>query len=102
MTGKQKRGRAGRLYRVATRGRQYLGTAEEHHAKVVAADFLTAMQLTVESFQLDPASLQGVVVTLICEDCELEEGTVFDKGHRCRGFGERGGWLPDCPPPRRS
>ncbi|UCF21181.1 MAG: hypothetical protein JSU87_07280 [Gemmatimonadota bacterium] len=86
-----------RLYRVILRAQEYLGTSEEHHAKVVAPDALTAASLTIEALELDPADLAGVGVTLICEDSQQAKGRVFDKSHRSRGFGERGGWLPDCP-----
>jgi hypothetical protein len=95
VTRKQKTGQGRRLYRVAIRGQEYLGTAEEHHAKVVASDFLTAVRLSIEAFELDSSKVDGVTVTLLCEDCELPEGEVLDRCHRCRGFGERGGWLPD-------
>ena len=101
ITDRQKKERPGNLYRVALRGQQCLGTAEEYHAKVVAADFLTAVRLTTEALRLDPACLEGVVVTLICTGSELQEGRVFDTGHRCRGYGDRGGWTPDSSQARR-
>ncbi|UCC74325.1 MAG: hypothetical protein JSV86_07140 [Gemmatimonadota bacterium] len=101
MAEKQEREQPGRLYRVIIRGQEYLGTAAEHHAKVVAPDSLAAVHLTIEALKLDPARLDGVAVTLIREDSELAEGKVFDMSHRCRGFGERGGWMPDAPPARK-
>lgn len=101
VTEKQKRERPGKLYRVMIRGQEYLGTAEEYQANVVAPDSPAAVCLTIEALKLDPASVQGVVVTLMRENGELPEGEVFAVSHRYRGFGERGGWVPDSPPARR-
>ncbi len=86
---KQKR----KLFRVIFRGREYLGTAEQFHAKVVAADFSTALSRACEAMNLDPGRLDGAAVTLIAEDTELADGKVFDFATRSRGFGERGGWV---------
>ena len=80
------------LFRVMLRGREYLGTAEEHHAKVVAPDFLTALTRAIEALRLDPAKLGGSAVTVISETTEMVDGKVFDMARRSRGFGERGGW----------
>jgi hypothetical protein len=81
-----------RLYRVIFRAREYLGTAEQFHAKVVAPDFATALNRACTGLQLDPATLDGAAVTLIAESTELADGKVFDLARRSRGFGERGGW----------
>lgn len=86
-----------KLYRVEIRCHGCLCCGAEHRAKVVAPDILTAVDLTVEAAKVDPSKLDGVAVTLLCEDCELAEGEVFDRSHRSRGFGERGGWRPDLP-----
>jgi hypothetical protein len=87
-TKKQKRS----LFRVIFRGREYMGTAEQFHAKVVAPDFASAITRACEALQLDPDKLEGAAVTLIREDTELKDGKVFDFARRSRGFGERGGW----------
>jgi hypothetical protein len=80
------------LYRVIFRRKEYLGTAEQLHAKVVAFDFATAMKRACDALGLDPAALEGAVVTLIQEDTEIRDGKVFDFARRTRAFGERGGW----------
>lgn len=92
MAKKRKKDSARRLFRVMLRGQEYLGTAEQWHAKVVAPDFLSALQLALEALELDPVRLDGSAVTLIAEDTELRDGKVFDVARRSRGFGERGGW----------
>jgi hypothetical protein len=82
-----------RLFRVIFRGREYLGTAEQFHAKVVAPDFATALQRACEALRLDATKVDAAAVTLIAEDTELADGKVFDLARRSRGFGERGGWV---------
>lgn len=90
------------LFRVMLRGREYLGTAEQHHAKVVAPDILMALHRAIEALEIDPAKLGGAAVTLISEHTALAEGKVFDMARRSRGFGERGGWtFRDALPARR-
>lgn len=99
--GKKAKEQARRLYRVIFRGREYLGTAEQYHAKVVAPDFATALNRACSALHLDPAMLEGAAVTLIAETTELADGKVFDLARRSRGFGERGGWtLRDALPAR--
>ena len=80
------------LYRVIFRRKEYLGTAEQLHAKVVAFDFATAMKRACDALGLDPAHLEGAVVSLIQENTEMSDGKVFDFARRTRAFGERGGW----------
>ena len=80
------------LYRVIFRRKEYLGTAEQFHAKVAAHDFNTALQLACDALDLDPVSLEGAVVTLIHENTEIRDGKVFDFARRTRAFGERSGW----------
>ncbi len=80
------------LFRVILRGREYMGTAEQFHAKVVAPDFTSALTRACEALDLDPSRMEGAAVTLIREETELEDGKVFDFARRSRGFGERGGW----------
>jgi len=92
LTCKEKSGPSRHLFRVIFRGKQYLGAAEQFHAKVVASDFATAVERVCEAMQLDPNKLEGVAVTLMKEDTELADGKVFDFARRSRGFGERGGW----------
>jgi hypothetical protein len=82
-----------RLFRVIFRGREYLGTAEQFHAKVVAPDFATALSRACDAMQLDPFKLEAAAVTLMRDDTELADGKVFDFARRSRGFGERGGWI---------
>ena len=81
------------LYRVIFRAAEYLGTAEQFHAKVVAPDYATAMSRACAALGLDPEKLDGAAVTLISATTELADGKVFDFAHRTRGFGERGGWV---------
>ena len=81
-----------KLFRVIFRGREYLGTAEQFHAKVVAPDFVTALSRACEAMDLDPGRLDGAAVTLIADNTELTDGKVFDFATRSRGFGERSGW----------
>lgn len=93
----RKRGKKGeerprRLYRVIFRGREYLGTAEQFHAKVVAPDFAVALTRACSALELDPTTLDCAAVSLIAENTELADGKVFDLARRSRGFGERGGW----------
>jgi hypothetical protein len=80
-----------RLYRVIFRGREYLGTGEQYHAKVVAPDFATALTRACTALHLDADALDGAAVTLVAESTELADGKVFDLARRSRGFGERGG-----------
>ncbi len=82
-----------RLFRVIFRGREYLGTAEQFHAKVVAPDFTTALQRACEALGLDAAKIDAAAVSLIADDTELADGKVFDLARRSRAFGERGGWI---------
>jgi hypothetical protein len=92
----EKKGESGErrnLFRVIFRGREYLGTAEQFHAKVVAPDFATALSRACHAMQLDPSKLEAAAVTLMKEDTELADGKVFDFARRSRGFGERGGWV---------
>jgi hypothetical protein len=91
-TCREKAGPKRHLFRVIFRGKQYLGAAEQFHAKVVASDFATAVERVCAAMQLDPTKLEGVAVTLMKEDTELADGKVFDFARRSRGFGERGGW----------
>lgn len=88
----EKKEHARKLFRVIFRCHEYLGTAEQFHAKVVATDFATAVERVCAAMELDPTKLEGVAVTLIREDTELADGKVFDFARRSRGFGERGGW----------
>ena len=81
-----------RLFRVIFRGREYMGTAEQFHAKVVAPDFGSALTRACDALGLDPARLDGVAVSLIRDHTELQDGKVFDFARRSRAFGERGGW----------
>ncbi|MGD8698963.1 MAG: hypothetical protein PVJ43_06715 [Gemmatimonadales bacterium] len=92
LTCREKAGSNRHLYRVIFRGKHYLGSAEQFHAKVVATDFATAVERVCAAMELDPTKLEGVAVTLIREDTELADGKVFDFARRSRGFGERGGW----------
>jgi hypothetical protein len=95
MTGKQEGKREQtpcRLFRVIFRGREYLGTGEQFHAKVVAPDFVTALERACEALNLDATKIDGAAITLIADHTELAEGKVFDLARRSRGFGERGGW----------
>ncbi|NIR42411.1 MAG: hypothetical protein GWN99_13550 [Gemmatimonadetes bacterium] len=95
MTGKKrnkKNQKVRNLYRVILRGAEYLGTAEQFHAKVVAPDFAAALARACDALELDRAKLDSAAVTLIQEDTELADGKVFDFARRSRGFGERGGW----------
>jgi len=92
VTCRKKAGSNRHLYRVIFRGKPYLGSAEQFHAKVVAPNFPCAVERVCEAMQLDPTKLEGVAVTLIREDTELVDGKVFDFARRSRGFGERGGW----------
>ena len=62
---KEKSGPGRHLFRVIFRGKQYLGSAEQFHAKVVATDFATAVERACEAMQLDPTKLEGVAVTLM-------------------------------------
>jgi hypothetical protein len=101
MTKKENTEEPRKLFRVMIRGREYLGTAEQHRAKVVAPDFLTAIRLAIEALKLDPARLDGAAATLIRDRTALAQGRVFDMARRSRGFGERGGWLRDVLPARR-
>ena len=101
MSNKENAGKPRKLFRVMIRGREYLGTAAQHHAKVVAPDFLTAIQYAIEALELDPAKLDGAAATLIRDVTALPLGRVFDMARRSRGFGERGGWLRDVLPARR-
>jgi len=81
------------LFRVIFRGREYMGTAEQFHAKVVAPDFATALSRACMALGLDPSRLEGAIVTTIKEETEMVDGKVFDFARRSRGFGERGGWI---------
>ena len=92
LTCREKAGSNRHLFRVIFRGKQYLGSAEQFHAKVVAPDFATAVERVCQTMKLDPTKLEGVAVTLMREDTELADGKVFDFARRSRGFGERGGW----------
>jgi hypothetical protein len=92
MTGKKKTTNKRNLYRVIFRAAEYLGTAEQFHAKVVAPDFSTAMTQACDALGLDKDKLDGAAVTLIHENTELADGKVFDFARRSRGFGERGAW----------
>ncbi len=85
--------RSKKLFRVIFRGHEYLGTAEQFHAKVVAHDFATALKLACDAMGLDPEKIDGAAITLISANTELAEGKVFDFARRSRGFGERGGWV---------
>ncbi len=90
-------------FRVIFRGQEFLGTAEQWHAKVVAADLLTAVTRALEAMNLDAALLDGSAATLISDETELADGKVFDVARRSRAFGERGGWtLRDDLPERQS
>ena len=80
------------LFRVIFRSKEYMGTAEQFHAKVVAPDFATAVKRACDAMELDPQKLDGAAVTLMREDTELADGKVFDFARRSRGFGERGAW----------
>ena len=82
-----------KLFRVIFRGHEYLGTAEQFHAKVVAHDFATALKRACDTMGLDPEKIDGAAITLISADTELADGKVFDFARRSRGFGERGGWV---------
>lgn len=82
-----------KLFRVIFRGHEYLGTAEQFHAKVVAIDFATALRLACDAMGLDKEKIDGAAITLISAETELAEGKVFDFARRSRGFGERGGWV---------
>ena len=102
-TCKEKSGPNRHLFRVIFRGKQYLGSAEQFHAKVVAPDFATAVERVCEAMRLDPNKLEGVAVTLVRENTELADGKVFDFARRSRGFGERGGWhFKDALPQKQS
>lgn len=92
MTKKSKKEQPRRLFRVIFRGREYLGTAEQYHAKVVAPDFASALDRACKALSLDPSRLEGAAVTLIRDETELSDGKVFDLARRSRGFGERGAW----------
>jgi hypothetical protein len=92
MTGKDKKTKKN-LFRVIFRGHEYLGTAEQFHAKVVAPDCASALSRACEALNLEPAKLDAAAVSLIAEDTELADGKVFDLARRSRGFGERGGWI---------
>ncbi len=99
----EKSGPKRHLFRVIFRGKPYLGSAEQFHAKVVAPDFATAVKRVCEEMELDPSKLEGAAVTLIREDTELADGKVFDFARRSRGFGERGGWhFKDALPQKQS
>ena len=82
-----------KLFRVIFRGHEYLGTAEQFHAKVVAHDFATAMKRACDAMGLDPVKIDGAAVTLVSAETELADGKVFDFARRSRAFGERGGWV---------
>jgi ATP phosphoribosyltransferase regulatory subunit HisZ len=82
-----------KLFRVIFRGREYLGTAEQFHAKVVAVDFATALKRACDAMELDPERIDAAAITLISAETELADGKVFDFARRSRGFGERGGWV---------
>ncbi len=81
-----------KLFRVIFRGQEYLGTAEQWHAKVVAADFVTAVTRALKALNLDATLLDGSAATLIADETELADGKVFDVARRSRAFGDRGGW----------
>jgi hypothetical protein len=82
-----------KLFRVILRGHEYLGTAEQFHAKVVAPDFATALRQACDAMGLDLNKIDGAAVTLISSETELADGKVFDFARRSRAFGERGGWV---------
>jgi hypothetical protein len=82
-----------KLFRVILRGHEYLGTAEQFHAKVVAPDFATALRRACDAMGLDLNKIDGAAVTLISSETELADGKVFDFARRSRAFGERGGWV---------
>ncbi len=90
---KKKKNDSRRLFRVIFRGHEYLGTAEQYHAKVVAPDFATALKLACDAMQLDPGTIDSAAVTLISEETELADGKVFDFAKRSRAFGDRGAWI---------
>ncbi len=89
----QKKEPTKKLFRVIFRGHEYLGTAEQFHAKVVSHDFATALKLACDAMGLDPEKIDGAAITMISADTELADGKVFDFARRSRGFGERGGWV---------
>ncbi|MGD2151889.1 MAG: hypothetical protein PVG79_01395 [Gemmatimonadales bacterium] len=89
----EKKEHARKLFRVIFRCHEYLGTAEQFHAKVVARDFSTALKLACDAMELDPDNVDAAAITLISAETELAEGKVFDFARRSRGFGERGGWV---------
>ncbi len=93
MIKRPKASEARKLYRVILRAREYLGTAEQWHAKVVASDFMAALLRALEDLEIEPAQLDGSAVTLIAESTELDDGKVFDVARRARAFGERGAWI---------
>ena len=103
VTCREKSGSNRHLFRVIFRGKQYLGAAEQFHAKVVAPNFACAVERVCEAMNLDPSKLEGVAVTLVRENTELADGKVFDFARRSRGFGERGGWhFKDILPQKQS
>ncbi len=98
-----------KLYRVIFRAQEYMGTAEQWHAKVVAPDFMSAVNRALGELEIDPDRLDGSAVTMIADSTELADGKVFDIARRARAFGERGAWifredLPDKKPegPRKT
>ncbi len=91
--GKAKKGKDRKLFRVIFRGSEYLGAAEQFHAKVVAPDFATALKRACDALGLDLTKVDGAAVTLIADNTELADGKVFDFARRSRAFGERGGWV---------
>ena len=84
---------AKKVYRVILRAQEYLGTAEQWHAKVVAPDFMSALQRCLKELEMDTDRLDGSAVTMVCESTELADGKVFDVARRARAFGERGAWI---------
>lgn len=84
-----------RLFRVLFRGPEFLGTWDEWHAKVVAADIETAIERVIHHFELHEVDLHGAFVTMISERTELPEGKVFEAARRSRAFGQRGAWIDE-------
>lgn len=103
MIAKSKSEESKKLFRVILRAQEYMGTAEQWHVKVVAPNFLSALQRALDELEIDATKLEGSAVTMAAESTELPEGKVFDVARRARAFGERGAWtfredLPDRRP----
>ncbi len=59
------------------------------------------MNRALEAMNLEAATLDGSAATVISDETELTDGSVFDVASRSRGFGERSGWTPRDDLPER-